>query len=306
MVVVFGMRHFQDGPDHSGRRLSRLGRASALVMAGWVLAFPGRASASSLPEPIDVTGDRSGMAPATATFTAPAHILPTSFTLPIPAISRLEAGRTLIQSSDFTLSSMDKHREPGEFTALGFSGRLMARMQREALRYRRQNMSDVTAVPDRVFEDLDSEALKRRSHEASRIVTRSVRRALDVEIERLARTSLGLGRTIDLLGSLSSRGTRSRPPASPGSAQAGMSPSVPGAADGGWRGGIGMRLDAHPALLMRAEASRLSGRLEIPVRNEPIRLSLDCPLGSRGRAVLSSGMPRDGQGWATVMLNFSF
>jgi hypothetical protein len=275
-------------------------------MAGWVLASTGRAAAANLPDSIDVTGERSGMTPATATFTAPARVLPTSFTLPIPAISRLEAGRPLIQSSDFTLSTMRGHREPGDFAALGFSGRLVARMQREALRYRRQNMSDGTAIPDRVFEDLDSEALKRRSHEASRIVTRSVRRALDVELERLARTSLGLGRTIDLLGDLSSRGTRSRPPAGLESSQAGIPPSVPGAAEGGWRGGIGMRLDAHPALLMRAEASRFAGRLEIPVRNEPIRLSLDCPLGSRGRAALSSGMPRDGKGWATVMFNFSF
>jgi len=226
--------------------------------------------------------------------------------LPIPAIARLEAGRPLIPSSDFALSSPRGRQEPGDFGALGFSGRLMARMRHEALRYRGQNMSEVTAVPDRVFEDLDSEALQRRSQEASRIVKRSVHRALEIEIERLARTSLVLGRTIDLLGSVSTRGARPQVSADQRILQEGALPSAPGPAQGGWRGGIGMRLDAHPALLMRADSLRLAGRLEVPMRNEPIRLSLEYPIGLNGRAVLSSGMPRDGQGWATVMLNFSF
>jgi hypothetical protein len=286
MVVVFGMPCFQ--------------RIAALVMALCLLAVPARA------ESLDLTGQGHGMAPATAPFIAPSHPLPTSFTLPIPAIARLEAGRPLIPSSDFVLSSRHGRPEAGDFGALGFSGRLMARMRREALRYRGQNLSEVTAVPDRVFEDLDSEALKRRSHEASRIVKRSVHRALDVEIERLARTSLGLGRTIDLLGSLSARGARPQAPSGPESLPEGASQTAPGATEGGWRGGIGMRLDAHPALLMRADSKHLAGRLEVPVRDEPIRLSLECPIGPKGRAVLSSGMPRDGQGWATVMLNFSF
>ena len=282
------------------------GRLLVPVIAAWILAAPGRADAAGLQEPLDLGGPGSEMAPATAPFTAPSHPLPTSFTLPVPAIARLEAGRPLIPTGDFTLSTPRGPREHPDFGAQGFSGRLMARMRREALRYRRQNVSDVTsAVSDRVFEDLDSEALERRSHEASRIVTRSVKRALDVEIERLARTSLGLGRTIDLLGGLSSRGARPQSPARQGSL-AGTPPSAAGAPEGGWRGGLGIRLDAHPALLVRADARLFAGRLEVPVRDEPIRLSIECPVGPKGRAVLSSGMPRDGQGWATVMLNFSF
>lgn len=300
------MLYFQGRPDLPGRRPGLLVRASAVALAAWFLSVPGRTDASSLAESFDVTGRGPGMAPATAPFTAPSHPLPTSFTLPIPAIARLEAGRPVIQSSDFALSSPRGRREADDFSALGFSGRLMARMRREALRYRGQNISEVTAVPDRTFEVLDSEVLKRRSHEASRIVIRSVHRVLDVEIERLARTSLGLGRTIDLLGSLSTRGTRPQAPPGRGIPQAGASPSAPGADAGGWRGGIGVRIDAHPALLMRADAQRFAGRLEVPVRNEPIRMSLECPIGSKGRATLSSGLPRDGQGWATVMLNFSF
>jgi len=289
-------------PGRSGLSAKPAGRLLVPVIAAWILAAPGRADASGLPEPLDLGGPGSEMAPATAPFTAPSHPLPTSFTLPVPAIARLEAGRLLIPTGDFSLSTPRGPRERADFGAQGFSGRLMARMRREALRYRRQNVSDVTAaVPDRVFEDLDSEALKRRSHEASRIVTRSVKRALDVEIERLARTSLGLGRTLDLLGGLSSRGMRPQSPAG-----LGKSPSAAGAPEGGWRGGLGIRLDAHPALLMRADSRLFAGRLEVPVRDEPIRLSVECPVGPKGRAVLSSGMPRDGQGWATVMLNFTF
>ena len=306
MVVGFGMLYFQGRPGLPRRRPGPLGRASAFVMAACVLAVPGRADASGPAESLDITGQGSGMAPATTPFTAPSHPLPTSFTLPIPAIARLEAGRPLIPSSDFAFSSPRGRQEAGDFGALGFSGRLMVRMRREALRYRGQNMSEVTAVPDRVFEDLDSEALQRRGQEASRIVKRSVHRALEIEIERLARTSLVLGRTIDLLGSVSTRGARPEVSADQRILQEGALPSAPGPAQGGWRGGIGMRLDAHPALLMRADSVRLAGRLEVPMRNEPIRLSLEYPIGWNGRAVLSSGIPRDGQGWATVMLNFSF
>lgn len=297
------MRYF---PGRPGLPAKPSGRLLVPVIAAWILSAPGRADASGLPGPLDPGGPGSLMAPATAPFTAPSHPLPTSFTLPSPAIARLEAGRPLIPTGDFALSTPRGPRERPDFGAQGFSGRLMARMRREALRYRRQNVSDVTAaVSDRVFEDLDSQALERRSHEASRIVTRSVKRALDVEIERLARTSLGLGRTIDLLGGLSSRGARPQSPAGQVS-PVGTSPSAAGASEGGWHGGVGIRLDAHPALLMRADARRFAGRLEIPVRDEPIRLSVECPVGPMGRAVLSSGMPRDGQGWATVMLNFSF
>src|SRR6185295_7579375 len=128
MVVVFGMLYFQ--------------RIAALVMAACLLAVPARA------ESFDLNGPGPEMAPATAPFTAPSHPLPTSFTLPIPAIARLEAGRPLIPSSDFVLSSPHGRPEAGDFGALGFSGRLMARMRREALRYRGQNISEVTAVPD--------------------------------------------------------------------------------------------------------------------------------------------------------------
>ena len=78
------------------------------------------------------------------------------------------------------------------------------------------------------------------------------------------------------------------------------------AAPAGLRGDFGLRLDAHPALLLRAQYRKVRGRIELPVLNDPIRLSLEAPLGARGRAVLASGLPRDGQGWATLTFNFGF
>lgn len=283
-------------------RLAALGACAALAAAP-----PGIAAASGPPVPVDAPDDGLSMVPATVTLPVTPRHLPETFSLPLLAISRPEMDRPVIAAFDLTLSPPQEHREPAVFDVTGFSGRLMVRMRREALRYRRQNIADVLAAPGRMFADLDSEALAKRSREASRIVTRSVRRSLDGEIERLARTSLGLGPTIDLLGQVSSRGLRPQPPAG-GAASLPAGAPLPafGAPAGRWRGGIGMRLDAHPALVMRTDSPRFAGRLELPVRNEPIRLSLECPVGPRGRAVLSSGMPRAGQGWATVTISFGF
>lgn len=308
IAVVFGMAVFQ-GPARPRRM--REGRSAALAAftacATLAAALPGAAAAAepsafpAIPEP----GPR-GARPS-ATLPVPPRRLPEAFSLHLPTLSRPDATRPAFKASDFRLSSAVGSRAATGFDAPGFSGRLMSRMRHEALRYRRQSISDLAAsLPDRLFEDLDSVALERRSEEASRIVTRSVRRALDLEIERLARTSLGLGPTIDLLGHLSSRGVRPHPPAGD-SSRPGHVPSPPsGAGADRRRGSIGMRLDAHPALVMRSDFLRFAGRIEVPVRNEPVRLSLECPVGPKGRAVLSSGMPRDGQGWATLTFNFSF
>jgi len=56
----------------------------------------------------------------------------------------------------------------------------------------------------------------------------------------------------------------------------------------------------------RARFGTLSARIDLPVRNEPVRLTLESPLGHRGRAVLCSGLQRDGQGWGTLTFSFGF
>ena len=50
----------------------------------------------------------------------------------------------------------------------------------------------------------------------------------------------------------------------------------------------------------------LEGRLELPVLEREIRLSLDRPLGERGRASLRGGHSEDRGGWADLAIRFSF
>jgi len=59
-------------------------------------------------------------------------------------------------------------------------------------------------------------------------------------------------------------------------------------------------------LCCSAPVRALRGRIDLPMRNEPVRFSLESQLGARGRAVLSSGLPRDGQAWATLTFSFGF
>jgi len=180
---------------------------------------------------------------------------------------------------------------PRSVDAGGFAGRLLARMRREAQRYGSEN----------VFPS------DRRSDEAERIVTRSARRTLDLELERLAQRSLGLGATLDFFRRVSAQGTHPEPLSvheppggGPGSfrQETGRSDRVTGR--------IGLRLDAHPALVIRTTFFGIQSRLEMPARHEPIRLSIECPFGPRGRAAVTSGVSRDGQGWATLTLHFRF
>ena len=72
------------------------------------------------------------------------------------------------------------------------------------------------------------------------------------------------------------------------------------------RGDLGLRLDAHPAVYFGARYRAVQGRIELPLRNDPFRLSVESPLLGRGRVALSSGLPRDGQSWTTLTWNFSF
>ena len=194
------------------------------------------------------------------------------------------------------------------FRADGFSARLLSMMGHEAQRYRERNVSEAGGAPrNDPLGEFDSAAEATRSAVASRVITRSSHRALGNEIERVARASLGLGPSLDLLQNLSLRRTRTGTPDA-GSPSPGQDrpPAAPPNDAPRLRGDVAFRLDAHPALLLRARLGTLRGRIDLPVRNEPIRVSLESPLGARGHAVLSSGLPRDGQPWATLTFSFGF
>ncbi len=283
--------------------LRGLGAGAALF-----LAVPALATAEILPEPIEGLTQRTAAPRPSTTVPAPPatlpDVIPPRFSAgygTLAAVRPVLGDRTLSFSSGFGPGSLVAPRQAG------FSGRLMSRMSREAQRFRRDNVSDAWgAFRSGRDDELDSIALARRSAEASRVVTRSVHRALNDELDRVARTSLGLGPALDWLQSLSLphvRSGRADRPAGP----AGPAPSPsPAARPDGLRGDIGLRLDAHPALLIRARFRCLRGRIELPARGDALRLSLESSLGSRGRAVFTSGLPRDGQGWATLTFNFGF
>ena len=193
------------------------------------------------------------------------------------------------------------------FRPESFSVRLLSKMSHEARRYRERNVSEAgSAFQNDSFGVFDSAVEANRSAAASRVITRSSHRALSDELDRVARASLGLAPTLDLLQNLSLRRTRSGGPGAGAPAQG--RDEAPAAAGGAsrLRGDVGVRLDAHPALLFRAQFGALRGRIDLPMRNEPVRFSLESQLGARGRAVLSSGLPRDGQAWATLTFSFGF
>src|SRR5206468_6493396 len=135
------------------------------------------------------------------------------------------------------------------------------------------------------FDEIDSIAADQRSQEAERIVTRSARRTIDLELERLARQSLGLGATLDFFGRLATQG--GRPDATNPGGGAGSSIASETARQDRLTGSIGVRLDAHPALVLRATFRGIRGRIDLPALDEPARLSIDGPFGPRGRAVLT-------------------
>ncbi len=256
----------------------------------------------------DLLAGPAGLQP-TANLPGPPRALPE--TIPFPAFTRsaeLAAARPPTGGPTLLRTSTITPRLGASFDAGGFAGRLLSRMKREAQRYRRENVSIApSVVTPRPFDELDSIASDRRSEEAARIVTRSARRTLDLELERLARRSLGLGATLDFFGRVSARGSRQDAPAALG---------TPGGDAGGSRretgrpdrvtGSIGLRVDAHPALVLRTTFFGIQGRLDLPARHEPFRLSIEGPAGLRGRAVLTSGVPRDGRVWATLTFNFRF
>ena len=311
IVVTLAMPHLQE-IDRGRARDAPLGvaaRRAVLVLSALSFIGPIIAEAADPQTPVsDLPAGAGGLQPS-ANLPGPPRALPG--TIPFPAFTRsaeLSAVRPLAGDRALLRSSAITPRIAGSFEVGGFAGRLLSRMNREAQRYRRENVSTaLTAATPRPFDDLDSIASDRQSEEAARILTRSARRTLDLELERLARRSLGLGATLDFFGRVSARGSRLDPP---------TALRMPGGDAGGPRqeigrsdrvtGSMGLRLDAHPALVLRTTAFGIQGRLDLPARNEPFRLSIEGPAGPKGRAVLTSGVPRDGRGWATLTFNFRF
>jgi len=297
-AVLFGMAF----GTHSVRLVLRA--ALALVPAAPALSF-----AAVLPEaPGDVPAGSRASRPSTD---VPGPPLPLAVTAPLrftPGPGLFPSVHPLFVRESLSFASVFGPEGAMAFRPEGFSVRLLSKMSREARRYRERNVSEAgSAFQNDSFGVFDSAVEANRSAAASRVITRSTHRALSDELDRVARASLGLGPTLDLLQNLSLRRARSGGPSA--GAPAHRLEESPAAAPGGaarLRGDVGVRLDAHPALLFRAQFGALRGRIDLPMRNEPVRFSLESQLGARGRAVFASGLPRDGQAWATLTFSFGF
>jgi hypothetical protein len=183
------------------------------------------------------------------------------------------------------------------------SDELIGFMVREALRYRRQN-----ALPAfDANEEADSFLAEERSRQAGRIFTRSFKRTARLQLERALRSSDAFGRLLDRSWDFGGRGV-----AAP--AGAGRGPEGPGAPGrdagraprGGLASSLRFRLDAHPRLILDTEFLGGRGRIELPLREEPVRLSFERPVGARGRAILSAGLRPGGPDSTSLTFSFSF
>ncbi|MGH9750954.1 MAG: hypothetical protein ACRD5D_10970, partial [Candidatus Polarisedimenticolia bacterium] len=77
-------------------------------------------------------------------------------------------------------------------------------------------------------------------------------------------------------------------------------------AGSGFATGLGFRIGAHPRLVLRTRFLGVRGRIEVPLLDEPLRLSFDRPLGSRGRVAVTSGLSRHESDWTMLSLHLDF
>jgi hypothetical protein len=191
-----------------------------------------------------------------------------------------------------------RHDLVKEFSPSGVAQRLLTRMQHEARRYRTEGAFD----PSDAIAPIDSVAEEQRAREAERILTRSFNRTLDDQVEQALRTTFGLGSVFDFVEDLGAAKLRSRRSERAGGAPEG-SGSPPRAR---FQGSMGLKIDAHPRVVFRTEFFRIQGRVEVPILGDPLRLSLERPLGARSRAALTAGLARDGRDWAALSLRIGF
>jgi hypothetical protein len=187
--------------------------------------------------------------------------------------------------------------------SLTLSEELMGRMQREFLRYRQRHPND----PSSLAGPIDSIAEEERADQAERIITRAFDRTMDAYLERLARTSRGLARIIDWVDGAELprlRFGRTKPtqvpdPQSPNGTIAPRRPDT-------LLTRIGLKIDAHPRIVLRSKFLGIQGRIDVPLLNEPVRYSFRGRLGRNADASLSGAWSRDDQRWTALNLNFSF
>jgi len=181
---------------------------------------------------------------------------------------------------------------------------LRSRLEVEA---RRQRLGSLLPPSSSPLDDGEDGAETGRRVEKA--VLRALRGALDDRITTAARSSAtfaGLFRFIDTWDGAAPEARAGTTGAVGGvAADAGAEPARAGASrleDLSFR----IRLDAHPRVLMGARLGRLSGRLEVPLLEREVRMSLDHPIGLHGRGALRAGVSAERGDWADLSLAFRF
>ena len=189
-------------------------------------------------------------------------------------------------------------------SASGFSDLLMERMNREINRLEKRDRDDLGRVIPAWAGMEDNRMEQLRAHHAERILTKAFDKALDLQLEQFARTTAGLGGAWDWVENL---GQRTR------SATAFNSAGRQGARNDGqslpprFTAGIGFKVAAHPRVILHTELFKIRGRVDIPLRNEPIMVTVERQVGSRTHLRLTSGLSRDNSDdWVNLSLRLGF
>jgi hypothetical protein len=181
----------------------------------------------------------------------------------------------------------------------GFEATLRSHLLREG---RRQRIDQplLPATPFLFGDAIDDMTAADGSRRAGRTILRSLRGALDDHLETAARES---GSLTGLFRFLDARGAT---PPVPSAASGDAIGAVPAAPAAGAEFGFRFRLDAHPRLVLGGRIGRLEGRLEVPVLDREIRMTVEHPIGGLGGAALRGGHSEDRGSWADLSLALRF
>lgn len=188
------------------------------------------------------------------------------------------------------------------FARFKLSTELMSRMEHEFLRYQQKNPHDAEGIGT----SLDSIAEQQRRDQAKKVITRAFDKTMDRYLENVARTSLGLGGLIDWIegnrGPRFRMGRKAAPPTDrPGTvAPAAHQPRRE------FNLNVGVKVDAHPRLVLRSRLFGVRGRIELPVGGEPIRAIFSRSFGRHTHGAVAGSWARDGERRVSFGINVSF
>ncbi len=184
----------------------------------------------------------------------------------------------------------------------GFEARLRSHLLREG--HRQKIDQPLLPILPFLSEDaIDDVTVADDSRRAGRTILRSLRGALDDQLEAAARET---GSFAGLFRFLDARGATSPATSAVSGDAIGSVRVAPAAPAAGAEFGFRFRVDAHPRLVLGGRVGRLEGRLEVPVLDREIRMTVEHPIGAVGGAALRGGHSEDRGSWADLSLALRF